>query len=211
LLVIEDQHNDKNEQWTKVSHKRVRKHYTPKLSESNDVERWVNYVNGSGKRPQEHKGKSNYYSPTVISKSRPELARNKPLVKCTVGGITVNTLFDTGAELNVISRNVFERIKATNPKRHFQLYQCSTRMRCANDSVLKSVGTVYLSIKIGMNTSSHPFLVVDDILPRVICGIRMMKRLNINVLPGKNCISMGNENLNFVSQIFSENIPRSLN
>lgn len=47
------------------------------------IRNWVQYINGHGGKPRKH-----YSSGTVITKHRPELAANKPIVKARIGNFS---------------------------------------------------------------------------------------------------------------------------
>ena len=75
------------------------------------IDKYVQYINGDGGRPKKEMKK---YEPTLISLSRKEKAKNKPLVECKIGNEKVKTMFDTGADLNVISQELAEKLVKQN-------------------------------------------------------------------------------------------------
>ena len=67
--------------WTKEKTKNIVNSCSVKKTLLNST---VQYINGEGLKP---KRRLQQGAPTVISQSRPENARNKPLVECKVGSI----------------------------------------------------------------------------------------------------------------------------
>ena len=108
------------------------------------IDKYVQYINGDGGRPKKEMKK---YEPTLISLSRKEKAKNKPLVECKIGNEKVKTMFDTGADLNVISQELAEKLVKQNSA--IKIYISNTRETCANGSVETCSGKVQLNVVIG--------------------------------------------------------------
>ena len=159
------------------------------------VEKTAQFVNGQG-----DKSKRSLFQTarTVISHSRPEKAKNKPLVECSVGVEKVKTMFDTGADLNVISQDLVERIKKQNPS--VKIYRSNTTVKCANGSTEKCMGKVQLNVAIGPVITAHVFDIMPNVFPHLFIGIRSMKKYGIMVNPGKDEIEIQGIRIPFVSK-----------
>jgi hypothetical protein len=165
---------------------------SPHFKSDAETDKWVEYINGNGRKPK-------HVAPTVISSSRPERAANKPLVHGTVGGVQTKIFFDTGAELNVMDESLFKEIKERNP--NIKLEQRDSMIRCANDTKMRGLGKVELTMCIGGAWTRQIFTVVKGMFPRTIVGIREMKRCGIKVDPKNDCIWFGERRISFVSKV----------
>lgn len=136
---------------------------------------------------------------TLISHSHRETAANKPLVKCWINSQSINVLFDTSAESNVVDHAFFMQIK--NSSNNVKYIERESNMICANGTPIKVLGYGLFPINIGAKRILMKFTVVEKIFPKVVIGIRYMKRCNIKILPNTDSIMIGNETINFVSKI----------
>jgi predicted aspartyl protease len=161
-------------------------------SNETDVEKWVSFIKGNGKKPKQT-------APTLISTSRPERAANKPLVNATVEKMPVKILFDTGAEINVIDENFLNILRQVNPS--IMVQKVESYIRCANDSRMKALGKVILSINLDGVSLRQSFTVVSSIFPKIIVGIREMKKCGISVDPKNDCIWVKGKVIPFVSKV----------
>ena len=96
----------------------------------------------------------------------------KPMVKCRINGINCELLIDSGADVNVIKKSYLEKkigVVLDNQNRRVN------KLKCANSSEIKVYGEIGLSVEIGPNSKEVNFLVVDNILPEIILGIRSLK------------------------------------
>lgn len=154
------------------------------------ADQWVNYIQGrSAKAP----------SPTLISNSRPERAANKPLVQGKIDGTDVKILLDTGAEINVIDESLVRQI--VNRHSAKRISPSNMFIRCANDSRMKTCGTVNLEVQLGGRRMEQTFTIVNGLFPRVIVGIREMKRCQITVDPAGDCAWIRGNRVPFVSKV----------
>jgi hypothetical protein len=159
-----------------------------------EIDMWMAYIQG-------HAGKPKIGTPTLISNSRPERAANKPLVAGVIEGLPTKIFFDTGAELNVVDESFFRSLQARNPT--LKLEPVSSYIRCANDSKMSALGKVSLKINLQGIWTRQIFTVVKGIFPKVIVGIRQMKRCGIAVDPARDCIWFGDRMVPFVSKVMS--------
>jgi hypothetical protein len=164
-------------------------------SSSNDVDDWVRYIYGRGNKP--------HSEPTVISSSRPELARNKPLVNALVENIPSKLFIDSGAEVNVVDFSFVNKMWKSNP--NLKIEPTSSSVRCANDTRMKTLGRIRLRISLGGKVMHQMFTVVNGIFPKIIMGIRQMKQHNIAIDPKNDCIWVGDQPVPFVSSIIPVN------
>jgi hypothetical protein len=169
--------------------------FTPKTDHYKEVESWANYVNGQGNLPR----KPYYKAKTLISTSRSECAANKPIISCKIEGEIINTLFDTGAESNIADFTLVEKFRRINPK--IKVIKREGRLNCANGSPIKIVGFTFLYVRIGNKIIGMKFTVVDKIFPKLIVGIKYMKRFDIKVIPASDSIMIGEEKIGFLSKI----------
>jgi len=169
------------------------------------VNAWFQYINGNGNRPKMPLTKisstkdsksiaASHY--TKISSSNSEPARNKPIVGGTIAGVKKNFLFDTGAETNVID---FGLVKELNKEgKNLVMYKQKTSLKCANGSPLSVLGYTVVPIQVGDLVKMVKFTVVEKIFPKVILGMRFMRKCNVTVNPSKSQISFNNEAGNLI-------------
>jgi len=141
---------------------------------------------------------------TVITKSNPERARNKPIVKGFIGDRNAKFLLDSGADINLIDRKFAESFLSSNINRSTA---AQSTIRCANGSVMKCVGTVEISVSIGRASEMVIFRVVENLFPVVILGLVALKQLHISVCPWKSCAIIGNDEIPFLSKV--SEIPKN--
>lgn len=138
------------------------------------------------------------YEPTLISKSRAEKARNKPVVSCQIFNKEVKVMFDTGADLNVISKELVEDLKKINPA--LRIHESKTKVTCANGTSIECQGKVNLSVAIGPVLTSHVFDIMPGIFPHAYIGIRSMKKFDIAVKAAEDCIEVQGIQIPFLSK-----------
>jgi predicted aspartyl protease len=172
------------------------------------VEEWTAYIKGHAQKPKVNS------APTVISTSRPEKAKNKPLIQGFCEGQEAKLFLDTGAEVNVIDLSLFKQLQTfTDNKIPFKPQEGT--ISCANGSKMKTYGMASLKIKIGKVMANLHFTVASNLFPKIIVGIRGMKTLNIQLNPANSCAIVGKSNIPFVSKvspqsIWTENESRSV-
>jgi len=176
--------------WSKEKSKEIIKSLKPSIEE-----KYVNFINGQGAKPKQILKK---YEPTVISYSRPEKARNKPIVECQVAGLTIKTMFDTGADLNVISHELAERIRKQNPA--VKIYNSSTKVTCANGTTENCLGKMQLNVAIGPVVTAHVFDIMPNIFPHLFIGLRSMKKYEVLVDTANDGIEIQGIKIPFLSK-----------
>lgn len=160
---------------------------------------WEKYINGQGKRPQKPK-----YQKTVISTSNAETAANKPVVKCSVYKTPTSVLFDTGAESNVVDSFFLQQLRKRNERIPFM--KQGGHLTCANGSPIQILGYTYLPIDIGGVEVSVKLTVVEKMFPKIIFGLKSMKKEFIDIVPSHDCIVIkGYTHVSFISKTDSEN------
>lgn len=207
LSNMEDEENNTNNinsmtkmGWTKSKSNKLINDYREKLSLE---DKYCNYINGNGARPRQQLVN---HAPTLISMNRPEKARNKPIVECQVGHQSVKVMFDSGADLNVISEELIKELLGGNPS--IKIHDSSTRVTCANGSTTKTIGKVQLNVAIGPVLTSHVFDIMPNIFPHAYIGIRSMKKFGIMINAADDCIEIQGIKMPFISKTIS---PSSLN
>lgn len=174
-------------------------HESPTASTRKEVQNLTQYVEGNGGLHKKYRRQAVSDTSTCITAAHKESARNKPLVNCTVGGVQVKSFFDTGSEIDLIDAGFLRRILVVDPSP--EVVHLASAVTCANGSKMPVIGYVYLSVAIGSSSHKEKFLVVEGLIPRVIFGIRSMKRRNLSVNPAENCIRINGEKIPFVSAI----------
>ena len=167
-----------------------------KVEKRTEIDDVCDYVNGI--KPALPKT----YAETVISKSYPEKAANKPLVDCESGSKRCRILFDTGAETNIADLNTVMELMREDKTIPF--LKRKTFVKCANGSLMTVCGYTMLDIAIGKHLTRVKFMVVEELLPRFIIGIKTMKKEGINVIPEDDSIQIRGQKLKFVSKIQHE-------
>ena len=200
---VEERSEDKSlnviSSWNKKKSDEIKE----RLSKATLEEKYVNFINDQAAKPREI---LHSYEPTLISKRRSEKARNKPIAECSIGSRKVKVMFDTGADLNVISEELCKELKAQNNA--IRIYESNTKIRCANGSEAQCVGKVKLSVAVGPILTTHVFDIMPDIFPHLYIGIRSMKKFGIDVMASEDCIEIQGIKVPFMSKTV---VPASLN
>lgn len=163
------------------------------------VSKWVQYINGQGGRPKKH-----YASGTVITRRRPELAANKPIVQASIGNFPVKLFCDSGAECNTIDLELFQKIHESDQS--LTVYEDKSKIKCASGAMIQCVGIVNLSLLLGSQKSIHPFKIIPNMFPELIGGIKLMKSMKMRVNPANDCVEVGNDRVPFISKVREEEI-----
>lgn len=179
------------------------------------IEEWVSYINGHAKKMPEHahlergyfqdckemrqRGyrKPVNYSRTVISQSRSEEARNKPLVMGKCGSSMTPILIDSGAGLNVIDESF---VNSLSSECIIRRNNWEGKIRCANDQVVRSKGNITLMVKIGSFIDKMVFSIMPNLFPKVIIGLRQMKASKMVIDPPHDSLWIENERVQFISK-----------
>ena len=160
---------------------------------------WENFVKGQGAKPRKPILKLNTYASTVISKSNPEKAANKPIVSALVENeIEKNILFDTGCECNIVDQKFLRELTKVNPK--IKYVKSNGYLSCANGSPLKVIGHTVLNVQVGSRRMLIKFVVVSSIFPKMLIGLRTMKREFISIFPENDCLKVNGCFVPFVSK-----------
>ena len=119
-------------------------------------------------------------------------------------GKSVPVLFDSGAEINVLSKDLLDELNKSGQK--IQILKRKGRLRCANNSSMVIIGYVLLEMKIGPNQLMVKFTVVDNIFPKAIIGLKCLKKEKIDILASRDCVTYKGIELPFLSKtVVSEN------
>ena len=179
-----------------------------------DVINWANYVCGNGAKPRrplengrcavvrdQQKQKGSRYAPTLISESKEERARNKPVVPALIEGkIQKNIFFDSGCECNLIDYTFLKLISKANPNVKL-LQSLGGTLSCANGSKMEVLGHTMLNVRVGNKSMYMKFAVVTSIFPNMLIGIRSMKAEKICIVPAWDCLKVEGYTVPFVSKI----------
>jgi hypothetical protein len=115
------------------------------LKDKSIEKQWADYIEGRRSKPKIQL--CNNYKPTLITNRRSELARNKPIAECRCENEVVKAFFDTGAECNVISNHLFQKLQVKN--KYIRFIEKNSRIKCANGSTMNCTGIVWLTMEIG--------------------------------------------------------------
>lgn len=183
--------NDKTLSKVKTNHKD-----RPNKTYSREIIQLDEYIQGKRNKFPGYKG-----CKTLISESRSEPALNKPIVNGTIEDRNEKIFLDTGAESSVVDFNLFQSIRKENG---LKLFQSNKSLQCANGSKMKVIGCSFINIKLGDIKKRLKFIVVDNLFPKVLIGIRDMKTLDVSVVPRNDCIMINNTRIPFISRVSVE-------
>lgn len=209
------------EEWHKPRQKRQKRRQL--RIEDREIEAWIKYIDGqtnempegahneafnrasgSGRcNQQEFRHRRSWrrqmgrQAPTLISNSRSEVARNKPLVMGKCGSSVTPILIDSGAGLNVIDEGFVESLPVESIVRRDDW---ESKIRCANDEVVRCRGRVTMSVRIGSFSEEMTFSVMPNLFPRVIIGLRQMKHSKMVIDPPNDSLWIGKEKVSFISR-----------
>ena len=142
--------------------------------------------------------------PTLISDTRSERARNKPVVKGICQTTATKLFCDTGAEVNVIDHNLVGKLKEND--KNIRVQRTRKIIRCANNSKMSVIGWTRLLITVAGARKMCKFWVVPQVFPRIILGIRAMKDLGMSVDPAKDCVWVNGVREPFISKVNSQSL-----
>ena len=107
-----------------------------------------------------------------------------------------NFLLDTGAETNVLDFELLKKL--IQPGKNIKLYPQKTSLKCANGNSLSVIGYTVIPIQIGDSLKMVKFTVVDHIFPKVILGMRFLRKFKIVINVSKSQISFRNDAGNLI-------------
>ena len=186
--------------------------FSPNNKDEMAANSWAAYIRGDGRRPKhqnapphasKYTGQQKHSLKTLISESRSEPARNKPVVVGRCEGEKVKFFLDSGAEMNVVDAELVETLLKKGLPIKFT--SDPSRIQCANGSKMMVAGFAKMTIQIGGVRAVQKFRVVSGLFPKLIIGIRTMKTMNIVLDPMADCAYVGhNERVPFISHIVPE-------
>ena len=157
-----------------------------------DVNQWADYIEGrTNKKPK-----------TLISSKHSEKAANKPIVKGSCQGRTCKILCDSGAEVNVIDEALLKDIQKADET--VKIKESRKSIKCANNSSMSVVGLVRLKLEFASVSKWCNFLVVKNLFPNVIVGIRTMRDMRVKIEPFNNRIVVSGIGVPFLSRVYAE-------
>jgi hypothetical protein len=177
----------------------TRRKRRPLSEKQTQVEAWTAYIENRGRRPKR------VPAPTVISTSRSEKAKNKPLIRGFCEGLETKLFLDSGAEVNVIDHHYFQTLQSYTENRiPFKPQEGS--ILCANGSRMRTHGMASLKVAVGHTVVNLNFTVASNLFPKIIIGIRGMKTLNVQLNPAQNCAIAGDVHIPFISTVTQQSI-----
>ena len=139
---------------------------------------------------------------TLITKTNPEKAKNKPIIRGKCEGYNVKLFLDTGAEINVIDKTFLRTLNIPEGKIH----KDNKIIKCANNSKMNTHGWVTLRIGAANLVRPCKFWVVDQLFPNVIIGIRGMKDLKMAVDPANDCVWVNEAKIPLLSRVQKQSV-----
>ena len=151
-------------------------------------------------------GRRNESSKTLISENHPETAADKPIISGTRQGLKSKILCDSGAGVNVIDEGLLHEIQSVD--KTVQLRKSKRMIKCANNSKMPVAGTTVLELKFPSITKYCKFLVVKNLFPKVIIGMRAMKSLKMTIDPPHDRVVVNGLGISFLSKTKIESIDQ---
>ena len=100
----------------------------------------------------------------------------RPFNKITLNNLKVYALFDTGAKISVVDRNVVKKLGLKISK------EKSKSVSCANGSELIILGKIRINVEFNNKIVKGEFYVADKIYPEVVIGIDVLDILKIRLV-----------------------------
>ena len=119
-------------------------------------------------------------------------------MECNVGSFKVKTIFDTGAELKVISQELADKITKEYPS--IKIYRSTSRVTWANENRESCACKIQLNVAIGPVITAPVFDIMPNIFPHLFIGLRSMKKYDIMINPGKDEIEIQGIQIPFISK-----------
>lgn len=101
--------------------------------------------------------------------------QGRPSIKIELQGKEYDCLLDTGAKINVMSKEIYEKLEDVD------LWGCDERLRCANNSHMDIVGKISVETLVGSQKRLVRFTVVEEMSPDIIGGIEMQKQFGFSL------------------------------
>lgn len=121
-------------------------------------------------------------------RSNPSPITDRPTLAITVGKEQIPALFDTGAEICLLAKSIYDRLPAdSRPK----LEPCNLGLTTANGGGMAVVGQIQLSMLIGPRKVKSPVVIVDGLYLPCIIGVDLMRRENIQIDPCNRKVKLG--------------------
>ncbi len=161
-----------------------------------EVNQWTDFI----------EGRTNRKPKTLISSNRSEKAANKPIIEGKCNGLACRILCDSGAEVNVIDEAFVRKIQAADAG--VIISKARKAIKCANNSAMHVVGSVRLRMSFAAISAGKPctFLIVKNLFPKVILGIRSMKGLEMTIDPPHSQVFVKGKRIPFLSKIYAETL-----
>lgn len=139
---------------------------------------------------------------TVSGKSYRKF-ENKPFIKGRVNSIETRFFMDSGAEVNVIDESYLGSLDVRNRL----IKSCKKHsIKCANNSQLTVKGEIFLPITVGVITKELPFIVVNQLSPKIIIGLRGLKSLKVEICPTIDAVKCAGIEIPFIAKTFSDSV-----
>ncbi|MEL7308569.1 MAG: retropepsin-like aspartic protease, partial [Pseudomonadota bacterium] len=161
-----------------------------------EVNHWADFI----------EGRTNRKPKTLISANRSEKAANKPIIEGKCNGLACRILCDSGAEVNVIDEAFVREIQAADAG--VIISKARKAIKCANNSAMLVVGSVRLRMSFAAISDGKPctFLIVKNLFPKVILGIRSMKELEMTIDPPHSQVIVKGKRIPFLSKVYAETV-----
>ena len=101
----------------------------------------------------------------------------RPSIKVICNGIASNWLYDTGADVSIINKDLFEQIKKNG--KVINLGTTSSLTSASSDKI-KTLGRVRLELDVLGQKVKNPIYVCENLNQKAIMGVDLMKKLNLS-------------------------------
>ena len=106
--------------------------------------------------------------------------------------------------MNVIDESILEEIQSMD--KTVRLNKSHRMIKCANNSKMPVAGSVNLEVKFPSISKCCNFLVVKNMFPKVILGMRAMKSLQLMIDPSSDRVVVNGITIPFLSKTHDENM-----
>ena len=130
--------------------------------------------------------KNNVNSLTVCPSHKVKKTANKPIIKGRLSGLLCDLFLDSGDEINVIDKSFLNKLKQRCQVK--EMTAQNKTIKCANKSKMMVHSKVVLDVCLGVKEEKLTFLVVENLSPKVIIGLRGLKTLEADLIPKNDIV-----------------------
>ena len=132
-------------------------------------------------------GKTKSFEPVQLNSLQP--VNNQILVQTSCQNIPVNLFIDTGASISLVSTRFIEQANLVH-----QVAPTKVRLTGLGTDVITPEGEIMLPISLGNCTTSHIFIVYNNVDNEFLIGLDLLEKINARIdLPQKKLITADGE------------------